>query len=134
MSEQDELFSQISDLSALKMRLASKVDALTSEILSLKHRQARARPDRKVMDHAIVRYLERVYKIDMDRIRNDIRALCDESVPFAKCDGLWNAKGMVLITNQDGSVVTVLGEKEAANYVGRKLANGARSQILTEVA
>lgn len=134
MSEQDNLFFQISDLSALKMRLAAKVADLSAQILSLKHKQARQRPDRKVMDHAVVRYLERVYKIDMDRIRNDIRALCDESVPFVKCDGLWNAKGMVLITNHDGSVVTVLGENEAVNYVGRRLANGERSQIKAEEA
>ena len=82
---------------------------------------------RHVTDHAILRYLERIDGVDMDAIRNAIRTLADEAEQFAYCDGLWHSSGLVLITNDNGEVVTILDDAQAQNYVGRRLANGARS-------
>lgn len=127
--EQDRLRAAIGDLGALRQSLQDRANNLATHITSLKNRLARQTGGRRVSDHAVVRYLERVFGIDMERTRDDIRRLVDESTPFASCDGLWHSKGMVFILNDDGAVVTVLGEKEAVNYVGSRLVNGQKSEI-----
>lgn len=132
MSDGDGLRAMIGDLSAVRQRLMAKADEIGGQVSALKDRLARKEQSRRVSDHAIVRYLERVFGIDMEKTRADIRALCDESVAFARCDGLWHAKGMVFILSDDGSVVTILGAKEAANYIGRRLVNGERSILMVD--
>ena len=113
----DKLRGAIGDLNAVRQRLMSKANDIGSDIASKREQLARAEKSRRVSDHAIVRYLERIYGIDMEKTRADMRDLCDASVSFANCDGLWHSRGMVFITNDDGDVVTVLGEKEVEGYV-----------------
>jgi hypothetical protein len=82
---------------------------------------------RRVTNHALLRYLERVVGLDLESHRNEIRALCDQASEFKNCDGLWHQSGVVLITNESGDVVTVLGSDEAKKYAGRRLVSGERS-------
>lgn len=82
-----------------------------------------------VTDHAIVRYLERVLHLDVEKIREDIRAVAQKSRPVAvpvyrKGDGIAmmspDNKCVSIIENE--RVVTVLGKREigrASSWMGR---------------
>lgn len=130
MSEDaDAIRATIGDLCALRQRVNVAAMNMTAAINRMHEVLARREATRRVSDHALVRYLERVHGIDMDKARAEIRRMCDESVPFSKCEGLWHAKGMVFITSDDGAVVTVLGEGQVSTYIGRKLMNGQRSAL-----
>jgi len=119
----------IKDLKLIDEMLVSARSRVRNEIATIREKQRqRARKPRDVSDHAVVRYLERTGRIDIDAIRQEINALADEAVPFAKADGVWHAgAGMVFITN-GSSVVTVLSEEQSEKYIGRDLATGDEAQ------
>lgn len=87
----------------------------------------------RVSDHAVIRYLERIVGVDVEAIRADIRLLASESVQFKNCDGFWNKEfGAVFMLNEENAVVTILGKKEGAKYLGRRLVDGSRAGAETE--
>lgn len=67
-----------------------------------------------ITDHAVVRYLERVLNIDMDKIREDIRDLASNTVPItAPPDkAFMHTGGKAVVIIDECRVVTVLGVKE----------------------
>lgn len=73
-----------------------------------------------VTDHAIVRYLERVLHLDVEKIREDIRAVAQKSrpveSPFYRKQS-WTSAVMSpdekVVSIMDGEkIVTVLGKRE----------------------
>jgi hypothetical protein len=81
-----------------------------------------------VTDHAVVRYLERVLHLDVDKIREDIRALATDSTPvrspnrgnLTHCLALMAPGGRAALIIDDERVVTVLGKmdiKRAENWM-----------------
>lgn len=79
-----------------------------------------------VTDHAIVRYLERVLHLDVEKIREDIRAVAQKSRPVAA-----PSRGGVAMMSpdckcvsivEDERIITVLGKREikrASRWMGR---------------
>lgn len=70
-----------------------------------------------VTDHAIVRYLERVMHLDMDKVREDIRAQAEQGTPAGEppIGGgvaiIGPTRKAACIIQQD-TIVTVLGVRE----------------------
>jgi hypothetical protein len=80
-----------------------------------------------VTEHAIVRYLERVLHLDMDKIREDIRAEADAGracavPPIGGGVAIMGPRRKSVCIVQGNSIVTVLGVREirrAAPWMGR---------------
>lgn len=80
-----------------------------------------------VTEHAIVRYLERVLHLDMDKIRDDIRAEALAGRPCAEPPigggvAIMGPRRKACCIVQGHSIVTVLGVREirrAAQWMGR---------------
>ena len=121
-----EINEEISRLIVLRRALSATASALGYQVRALKNKLS-GDAERVIKDHAVIRYLERVKGVRIEDVREEIRALSDAAVPFKKCDGMWHASGIVLMTNDDGEVVTVLDETQAENYIGRNLQNGDRA-------
>lgn len=124
MTDSDKLRGQIKDLGNLIGKTGEFLAQLRRSQTKLKHALAREDPERKVTDHAVVRYLERVRGIDMDEVRTEIRALANEAQEVKGGDHYWHPDGVILIIGDDAQVVTILGAEQVEKYAGRKLTNG----------
>ncbi len=123
------LKAEIEELRNLQQILNDNVSMVRRRLSAAKNKLLSASAEKRdVSDHAIVRYLERAKGVDVAAIRNEITELADKAVPFKNCDGLWEASsGVVIITNDDGLVVTILTQEQAQKYIGRRLTNGDRA-------
>lgn len=67
-----------------------------------------------VTDHAIIRYLERVLHLDMDKVREDIRSMATDTVPMAgpPYGAHMHSKGKAMFIIHGERVVTVIGRRE----------------------
>lgn len=74
-----------------------------------------------VSDHAVVRYMERVLNLDIEKLRDDIRELAATGTAFKNMDGLWCPKRQVIVIIENNRVLTVLGKREAEKHHGRQL-------------
>jgi hypothetical protein len=80
-----------------------------------------------ITDHAVVRYLERVKRIDVDAIRQEIARLAVDSTPFKTMDGArWNWEKQCVVTVIGHSVTTIIDHAAATQYVGKKLIDGQK--------
>lgn len=70
-----------------------------------------------ITDHAVVRYLERVLNLDVEKIREDIRALATNTVPIAAPPdkAFMHTGGKAVVIIDECRVVTVLGVRELRN-------------------
>ena len=83
---------------------------------------------REVSDHAVVRFLERVKRFDVESVREELRTLADEAEAMKANEHYWHAgTGFVLLLNKDGGIITVLDEKQSAQHEGRKLKDGKKA-------
>jgi hypothetical protein len=67
-----------------------------------------------VTDHALVRYMERVLHIDMEKVREDLRAIAENTVPMSAPprDAHMHVGGKCVCIIESNTVVTVLGTRE----------------------
>jgi hypothetical protein len=80
---------------------------------------------RHVTDHAVVRWMERIYGIDMDEVRDEIRGAIEA---FSKPNGRqrWEAmahyRGVTFLAIiQGGTVITIQHPKRVKPKTGSKL-------------
>jgi hypothetical protein len=71
-----------------------------------------------ISDHAILRYLERVHGIDMDRVRAEMECPALAVADAFGCPVLIGKNGERLVI-RDGTVVTVIAK---SRYVGKTIA------------
>jgi len=129
----DDLITEIADIGAALSGLNSASSALRARHNALKQEQAkRGIKEREVTDHAVVRYLERRYKIDVSAIRDELRGIAKEATPAKDGEHYWHeATEMILVVNEIGRIVTVLGPDQIEKWRGRKLSNGQRVPTAT---
>lgn len=82
-----------------------------------------------VSDHAVVRYLERVLHLDVDKIRDDIRAQAEQGTisgepPIGGGVAIIGPKRKATCIVQQGTIVTVLGVREM-----RRAAKWCRQEV-----
>lgn len=123
----------IGDLKLLEQALTEARARVRYELADIKEKQ-RARKmnrPRDISDHAVVRFLERTGRVDVEAVRREISALIDASTPFGgKTEGVWHSDtGMVFIL-EGRVVVTVLSEEQSEKYIGRELVTGEVAERL----
>lgn len=67
-----------------------------------------------VTDHALVRYMERVMHLDMDKVREDIRAMAENSIPMSgpPRGARMNPSKKAMFIVEEDRIVTVIGARE----------------------
>lgn len=116
------------DLTAIEVALSNRL----ANVRRAKDRAKRLRVEtgedvRSVTDHAIVRYLERHKGMDVEAIRDELRQIATEAEPSKDGEHYWHeARGVFIVLNTLGAIVTVLSREQAEKWVGRKLLNGER--------
>lgn len=75
------------------------------------------RPRCNVSDHALLRYMERVKKIDVEALRAEVARLGDFAVEHGASATIRNGYRYVVV---DAKVVTVLPKRPARGSRGRK--------------
>lgn len=123
----------VRDLELLHRALSFARTKVSNEISDIREKQrARARKPRSVSDHAVVRYLERTGRVDIEAVRAEVNALVEASESFKKVDGVWHSElGMVFIV-EDGVVVTVLSTEQSEKYLGSDLLSGGVAERLDD--
>jgi hypothetical protein len=125
MLSNDQLSNDIDDLLAVENRLQAKLALLRRARDDLKReRIARGLKTRSVSDHAIVRYLERCKGTDVERFREELRAMVSECVETDDGEHI-HPSGALLVLGQDGQIVTVVGKEQRAQYLRKKGIKGA---------
>ena len=123
-----------SDLKAIEQSLSERL-AEIRRLRRLHHiaQVERGVKERTVSDHAVLRFMSRVMKVDTEAVRAEIRRLADECSPVKDGEHYWHPSGVVLILGDGGQVVTVLGEEQSQKFIGRKLLHQGRA-TLAEIA
>lgn len=107
--------SLLSHLSKVRLAKASR----KAELIGM------AMVKRSVTQHALHRYIERILGIDLEKAKDTIRQMADESTLLKDNRHHWNeAAGVALILGPDGRVVTILSKEQSDKYQGRKSKNG----------
>lgn len=70
-----------------------------------------------VSDHAVLRYLERVQGVDVERIRREIGARVDQAVDLGACGIIIEGYSYKI---EDGVVTTVLPAHRCDKRIGQK--------------
>lgn len=124
----DDLLTEANDLDQVVGRLGSQIHTLRVRKGVLKDElQRRGVKHRKVSEHAVLRFLERIASVDTGNIRNIIRRMASRAVPTHIKDHYWDkTTGTMLIIGDDGQVITILSPTQAKAWLGMKLADGSR--------
>lgn len=119
------------DLQAIEheySRLLSKVRA--ERAFRRKKRVEMGAEQRMVTDHALIRYLERHKGLNVEAVRDEMRALADNSTPAKDGEHHWSEAGIIMVLGASGQIITVLSTEQATTWFGRKLRNGTRVTCL----
>jgi hypothetical protein len=124
-----DIESHISELRSMLSLLSGAASDVRRKLDIAKETKRQMNGDvRRVTDHSLVRYLERVKGIDMEAVRGEINALVDASVGFKNAkDARWNSEAKLTLIVEGETVVTILGAEQSEKYLGRSLENGARA-------
>jgi hypothetical protein len=124
----DELESELSDIGDMIGRLNTATHALRRQQTVLRDMKARrGLMVRPVSDHAVIRYLERVKGVDINAIRDELRAIANEAVPAKDGEHHWHeATQTILIIGDSAQIITVLSQDQVEKWANRKLKNGDR--------
>jgi len=125
----DEQIGEIEDLLALEQYLSGRLFVVRRSRDMLKRKRLEEVPsDRMITNHALIRYMERHKGIDVEAMRNELRAIAAEAERTKKNgEHHWHQEtGIILIIGDAGQVITVLSPEQAEKHLGRKLANGER--------
>lgn len=117
----DALLDAMNDLACLIQERSVSIHNLRRTKQAMKDEHLRRNPDaRRVSDHAIVRYLERVIGYDIQAIREALRRDADAAVPCEKAGFCWHPDGHVLVIGDDGQIITVLTEDQVLEWEGSR--------------
>lgn len=131
--DSDKLDAQIRDLGSIENALRARAQNVQKERERLTRRKAMRTGERRVCDHAVLRYLERVRGFDIGAIRDEIRAMANAAIAMKDGEHHWHeASNAVLIIGDDGQVITILSPDQIEKFVGRKLMNGERVKAAEE--
>lgn len=127
----DELDSEIGDISNAIGRLNTALATLRLRHAELKEeRLRRGQRERSVSDHAVVRYLERHEGLDIEAVREELRAIADASTPAKDGEHHWHEESqLILILGEAGQIITVLAPEQLEKWSNRKLRNGERVNL-----
>ena len=87
-----------------------------------------------ISSHAVYQFRRRTDQMHLSKAEalEILRRIYSECIPFAKQEAMWHDSGLVLVQNEDGTVVTILGPCLAKKHVGRRLVDGTRSVMKCE--
>lgn len=123
----DEIHDEIADIIGLETALGGRLSSLRRRREKLKRDLVElGKSERLVTDHALIRYLQRHKGIDVDAMRDELRALADGAAPAKDGEHFWHPSGVIMIIGNEGQIVTVLSPEQSEKWDGRKLKNGAR--------
>jgi hypothetical protein len=123
-----------SDLLALEQSLNNRLTEVRRlRRIAEQERISNGTEQRRVADHALVRYLQRVIGMDTEKYRDDLRKLANEAVAVKDGEHHWHPSGVILVLGDVGQVITVLDNVQADKFAGRRLLDGGRA-TLAEIA
>lgn len=123
----DETIDEIADLAALESLYGGKLASVRRRRDELRRERVdTGEGQRLVNDHALLRYMERHKNIDVNALRDELRAIASQAIPAKDGEHYWHESGVILILGEVGQVITVLSPEQSAKWTGRKLKNGAR--------
>lgn len=123
----DELVDEIADLAALETLYGSKLASVRRRRDELRRERVDSGEEQRLVnDHALLRYMERHKNIDVNALRDELRAIASQAIPAKDGEHHWHESGVILILGEIGQVITVLSPEQSVKWMGRKLKNGTR--------
>lgn len=106
--EQTRVLSRIGELDTQLSDLRNRLTGIRSSL----EKRLRPAPEPRVSDHALMRYLERVYDLDFEAMRNEI--LSDKAKEALKMGATAYTHNGVKFIAKDGVLVTVVNKRAKA--------------------
>lgn len=111
--------AQLRDIGLLEDVLGKHLSRLKAKRQTILN--ARTAPEeRQVTDHAIVRYLERVEGVDIEALKDRVRAFVAEATATPTKGVRQHPSGLQVIVNPGGVIVTILPNDSPPGYAIRE--------------